>query len=84
MCESGRSIQTSYAYRDADGVTSVNSAASTVTYYTYDTENNLLSIKDANGNTTSFANDGYDSFVRFLRLTENLFERMDAKRTFVQ
>ena len=36
-------------------------AASNVTTYGYDTENNLVSIKDANNHTTGFA---YDSFGR--------------------
>ncbi|MFZ3200418.1 MAG: RHS repeat-associated core domain-containing protein [Candidatus Acidiferrales bacterium] len=49
----------SYAYDDADRLTSVTDAASNVTQYTYDTENNLLSITDANGHATSFYYDAY-------------------------
>ena len=39
---------TTYAYDDANRLTSVTDAASHVTYYAYDTENNLTSIPDAN------------------------------------
>ena len=37
---------TTYAYDDADRLTSVTDAASQVTTYTDDTENNLTKIKD--------------------------------------
>jgi YD repeat-containing protein len=39
----------------------VTDAALNVTHYAYDTENNLLSITDANSHTTSFT---YDAFGR--------------------
>jgi YD repeat-containing protein len=38
--------QTTYAYDDADRLTSVTDAATNLTTYGYDTENNLTSIKD--------------------------------------
>jgi RHS repeat-associated protein len=37
-----------------------------ITTYNYDTESNLLSIEDANGNTTSF---GYDAYGRVIQTT---------------
>ncbi|HXP79075.1 MAG TPA: RHS repeat domain-containing protein [Verrucomicrobiae bacterium] len=39
----------------------VTDAASHVTYYAYDTEDNLTSITDANSNQTAFT---YDAFGR--------------------
>lgn len=44
-----------------------------VTQYTYDTENNLLSITDANQHTTNFS---YDAFGRVKQTTfpSNYFE----------
>jgi YD repeat-containing protein len=44
----------------------VTDAASNVTTYSYDTENNLTSIKDANNHTTSFT---YDAFGRVTKTT---------------
>jgi len=54
---------TTYAYDDADRLTSVTDAATpgNVTTYGYDTENNLTSIQDANLHSTSFT---YDAFGR--------------------
>ena len=60
---------TSYAYDDADRLTSVTVAASYVTHYAgvypepsrRDTEGNLTSITDANSNQTAFT---YDAFGR--------------------
>ena len=48
---------------DADRLTSVTDASTpgNVTTYGYDSENNLTSIRDAKGNTTSFY---YDAFGR--------------------
>ena len=65
---------TSYAYDDADRLTSVTDAVLNVTHYAYDLENNLLSITDAAQHTTSFV---YDAFGRVTQtafpssLTEN-------------
>ena len=55
-----------YAYDDADRLTSVTDAAGNATQYAYDTENNLLSIKDALLRTTSFA---YDARGRVTQTT---------------
>jgi RHS repeat-associated protein len=52
---------TTYAYDDADRLTSVTDAANHATSYAYDTENNLTSITDANNNQTQFT---YDAFGR--------------------
>jgi RHS repeat-associated protein len=63
-----------YAYDDADRLTSVTDAALNVTHYAYDLENNLSSITDAAQHTTSFV---YDAFGRVTQtafpstLTEN-------------
>jgi RHS repeat-associated protein len=57
---------TTYAYDDADRLTSVTDAANNVTQYSYDTENNLLSITDANNHVTSFL---YDNFGRVTKTT---------------
>jgi YD repeat-containing protein len=43
---------TTYAYDDADRLTSVTDAANHVTTYGYDTEDNLTSIKNTNNNTS--------------------------------
>jgi len=53
--------QATYAYDDADRVTSVTDAAHNVTQYAYDDENNLSSITDANSHATGFQ---YDQFGR--------------------
>ncbi len=59
---------TTYAYDDADRLTTVTDAATpgNVTTYGYDTENNLTSIQDANLHTTSFT---YDAFGRVTKTT---------------
>jgi RHS repeat-associated protein len=57
---------TTYAYDDADRLTSVKDAASNVTTYSYDTESNLTSIEDANSHSTSFT---YDAFGRVTKTT---------------
>ncbi|MGA8367911.1 MAG: hypothetical protein ACLQMT_13380 [Candidatus Acidiferrales bacterium] len=56
----------SYAYDDADRLTSVTDAANNTTQYAYDTENNLTSITDANGHATTFY---YDAFGRVTQTT---------------
>ncbi len=57
---------TTYAYDDADRLTSVTDAATpgNVTTYGYDTESNLTSIQDANNHTTSFTNDAFGRVTR--------------------
>ena len=57
---------TTYAYDDADRLTSVTDARNHVTAYGYDTENNLTSIQDANNNTTYLT---YDAFGRVTKTT---------------
>jgi YD repeat-containing protein len=53
--------QTTYAYDDADRLTSVTDAAQHLTQYAYDNENNLSSITDANNHATNFV---YDNLGR--------------------
>src|SRR5579863_10537785 len=50
----------------ADRLTTVTDAAGNVTTYGYDTENNLLSITDANSHATNFT---YDAFGRVTQTT---------------
>jgi YD repeat-containing protein len=60
--------KTTYAYDDADRLTTMTDAATpgNVTTYGYDTESNLTSIQDANNHTTSFT---YDAFGRVTKTT---------------
>jgi YD repeat-containing protein len=50
---------TSYAYDDADRLTSVTDAAANVRHYAYDTEGNLLNLTDAAGRSTFFPDDAF-------------------------
>ncbi len=57
---------TQYAYDDADRLVSVTDAASGLTSYSYNNENNLTGITDANLRTTNFA---YDTLGRVTKTT---------------